>query len=72
MAQDKELKVIARKGDDVKVECPIIGNPAPIIEWQKVKDHFDLSVSLSAYLSIYLYIYLLIYLSIQQSYRLYM
>ena len=43
MSQEKETKVIARKGEDVKIECPIVGNPTPIIEWRKGGDIIDYS-----------------------------
>ena len=37
------MKHIARKGEDIRIDCPIVGNPAPIIEWRKGEDIIDYS-----------------------------
>ena len=37
------MKRIVRKGEDTKIECPITGNPIPIIEWYKGPDIIDYS-----------------------------
>ena len=37
------MKHIARKGEDIRIDCPIFGNPAPIIEWRKGEDIIDYS-----------------------------
>ena len=42
-AQQKELKTIVRLGEDVKIQCPISGNPTPIIEWKKGGETIDYS-----------------------------
>ena len=41
IAQDKNLKTIVRLGEDVKIQCPIVGNPTPIIEWKKGGETID-------------------------------
>ena len=41
IAQQKELKTIVRLGEDVKIQCPIQGNPAPIIEWKRGDETID-------------------------------
>jgi len=43
IAQQKELKKIVRLGEDVKIQCPISGNPTPIIEWKKGGETIDYS-----------------------------
>ena len=43
MAQQKEVKSIVRQGEDVKLVCPIAGNPAPITEWRKGGETIDYS-----------------------------
>ena len=37
------LKKIVRLGEDVKIQCPISGNPTPIIEWKKGGETIDYS-----------------------------
>ena len=41
VAREKDLKHIARKGDDIKIHCPITGKPEPIIEWYKGDEKID-------------------------------
>ena len=41
VAKEKDLKHIARKGDDIKIHCPITGKPEPIIEWYKGDEKID-------------------------------
>ena len=36
LAQVEVEKVVARVGDDVKIVCPVEGNPIPIINWHMV------------------------------------
>ena len=43
IAQQKELKSIVRLGEDLKIQCPISGNPTPIIEWKKGGETIDYS-----------------------------
>jgi len=43
IAQQKELKKIVRVGEDVKIQCPISGNPTPMIEWKKGGETIDYS-----------------------------
>ena len=43
IAQQKELKTVVRLGEDVKIQCPISGNPTPIIEWKKGGETIDYS-----------------------------
>ena len=33
--------VVGRVGQEVKLVCPITGNPTPIIEWEKVGDLYN-------------------------------
>ena len=35
------MKTIVRLGEDVKIQCPISGNPTPIIEWKKGGETID-------------------------------
>jgi len=35
IASQRNLQLLARLGDEVKLVCPMEGNPAPIIEWSK-------------------------------------
>lgn len=43
IAQQKEMKKIVRLGEDVKIQCPISGNPTPIIEWKRGGETIDYS-----------------------------
>ncbi len=43
IAQQKEMKKIVRLGEDVKITCPILGNPTPIVEWKKGGETIDYS-----------------------------
>ena len=43
VAQQKEVQHIFQKGDDMKILCPIQGNPAPLIEWEKGGEKIDYS-----------------------------
>ena len=33
----KIARVIAKAGEDVRIDCPVRGSPHPIVEWSKVK-----------------------------------
>ena len=35
------MKTMVRLGEDVKIQCPISGNPTPIIEWKKGGETID-------------------------------
>ena len=35
------MRNIVRLGEDVKIQCPISGNPTPIIEWKKGGETID-------------------------------
>lgn len=35
IAETKEMKKIVRIGDNVKLQCPMSGFPAPLIDWTK-------------------------------------
>ena len=35
------MKSMVRLGEDVKIQCPISGNPTPIIEWKKGGETID-------------------------------
>ena len=37
------MKKIVRLGEDVKIICPILGNPTPIVEWKKGGETIDYS-----------------------------
>jgi len=43
IAQQKELKRIVRLGEDVRITCPILGHPTPIVEWKKGAETIDYS-----------------------------
>lgn len=43
IAQQKDVKKIVRLGEDVKIQCPISGNPPPMIEWKKGGETIDYS-----------------------------
>ena len=30
------LRVVASRGEEVQISCPVDGNPQPIVEWSKV------------------------------------
>ena len=30
------VRVVASRGEEVQISCPVDGNPPPIIEWSKV------------------------------------
>lgn len=38
IAEKKELKKIARLGEDVRLICPMSGHPVPLIDWTKDKE----------------------------------
>jgi len=41
IASQRNLQLLARLGDEVKLVCPMEGNPAPIIEWSKGEQMVD-------------------------------
>jgi len=43
IAQQKEMKKVVRLGEDVRITCPILGNPTPIVEWRKGGETIDYS-----------------------------
>ena len=43
MSSEKSIQKLARTGENIKVECPISGYPAPIIEWWKGNEIIDYS-----------------------------
>jgi hypothetical protein len=36
VASTPVVRVVASRGEEVQVSCPVDGNPPPIIEWSKV------------------------------------
>ena len=34
--KEEMITVLAEVGDDVKITCPVQGDPIPIVEWSKV------------------------------------
>lgn len=42
-------RYVAQEGDTVKLNCPIIGTPKPIIEWYQVRlNHYSMGWWISA------------------------
>jgi hypothetical protein len=40
-AEQKELKKVGRIGENIKLVCPIVGFPTPIVEWSKNGEKID-------------------------------
>ena len=40
-AKEKEIKIIAKVRENVKIVCPIVGHPTPMFEWRKNEDKID-------------------------------
>jgi hypothetical protein len=36
VASTPVVRVVASRGEEVQISCPVDGNPPPIIEWSKV------------------------------------
>ena len=34
----KIVRIIAKAGEDVRIDCPVRGSPHPIVEWSKVEN----------------------------------
>ena len=34
--KEEVITVLAKAGDDIKITCPVEGDPLPIVEWSKV------------------------------------
>ena len=39
----KVMRVIAKAGEDVRIDCPVRGSPHPIVEWSKVEKFLQTS-----------------------------
>ena len=37
------MRVIAKAGEDVRIDCPVRGSPHPIVEWSKVEKFLQAS-----------------------------
>ena len=40
-AEEKETKKVGRIGETIKLTCPIVGYPTPMIEWSKNGEKID-------------------------------
>ncbi len=47
-AKDKVVRKIGNVGDNLRLQCPIVGYPTPFFEWKKVG--FNLAYDLRGYI----------------------